>query len=260
MRKQVLASVLLPLLALAAESPFTGTWKVDPDKIQFPEKPESWLLQNGRYQCTSCVPGIDIKADGSDQPIPGYKFADTLAVKVVNDRTVEFTNKKGGKVVQKETLTVSADGKTLAGEFTQYREASKDPVTGKQSMTRVAAGAAGSHAISGSWRAGKVEAMSANALTFKLVGKPDGLTTESATGGGYDARFDGKEYPVKGDSTGTVVSLKKLNDRSIEETKKRDGKIVEVNHLTVSSDGKTMTIKVEDRERGGTTTVILVKQ
>ena len=41
--------------------------------------------------------------------MPGHDYLDHEAVKVVNATTVEFTDKKAGKVMQ----TVSADGKSI---------------------------------------------------------------------------------------------------------------------------------------------------
>lgn len=59
---------------------------------------------------------------------------------------------------------------------------------------------------------------------------------------------------------GSTVSLTKVNDRSIDETIERDGKIVTVNHLIVSADGKILTGKSDNKERGTTTTWVAVKQ
>jgi hypothetical protein len=260
MKKVLLVALLLPALALAAESPFAGTWKIDLGKVQFPQKPETWVLQNGRYQCITCVPTIDVKADGTDQPTPGSPDSDTLAVKVVDDKTVEFTARKGGKVVSTERSAVSADGKTLTTEFTEYPEASKQPITGKGTMARVAPAPPGSHATSGSWRAAKVDALSDNALIVTYVDTADGLAMTAPTGESFDAKFDGRDYPVKGGRVTSTVSLRKVNDRTIEQTTKRDGKVVMVDYMAVSADGKTLTVKSEDREHGTTTTFVAVKQ
>jgi hypothetical protein len=62
-----------------------------------------------------------------------------------------------------------------------------------------------------------------------------------ATGYGWEAKLDGKDGPVKGTYANETVSLKKLGDRSIEVTYKRDGKIEIVDKVTVSPDGKKMT-------------------
>jgi hypothetical protein len=259
MRKAMPLVAILGFAGLIwAASLFDGTWKLDLNTIQFPEKPTVVVLQNGTFLCSTCDPKINVKADGTDQPIPGSKAVDKLAVKVVDDKTVEFTNKKGGKVVSKSREAVSADGKMLTIDFTEYPEG-KPPVTGKETLIRVAAGPAGSHAHSGSWRMQKVN--TENALTITYSGSSDGLMSSfPAFGTSYDAKFDGKDYPIKGDPAGATVSLTKVNDRSIDEIRKSDGKIVEVSHLTVSADGKTLTVKSENKVQGTTTTYTATKQ
>ena len=260
MKKLLFVALLLPALALAAESPFTGTWKIDLGKVQVAATPETWVLHNGRYQCSTCVPRIDVKADGIDQPTPGSKYIDMLAVRIVDDKTVELTHKKGGKVIETEKRVVSVDGKWVSVEFTGYPEGSREPIVGHETATRVAAGPAGSHAISGSWRIAKVDSASENALLITYKCSAEGLAMSMQTGESYEAKFDGKDYPVKGDPGGSVVSLKKVSDYSIEETTKRDGKVVAVSYMTVSADGKTLTAKSENKERGGTFTFVAVKQ
>ena len=57
----VLFIVFLPLLAMA-QSDFDETWKVDLTKSTMPDKANVFLLQNGTYQCKTCVPPINLKA------------------------------------------------------------------------------------------------------------------------------------------------------------------------------------------------------
>ncbi len=262
MKKAMLVGTLLLLGAFvsAAESPFTGTWKADISKAQVSAKPDQIVLQNGRFRCITCVPKVDIKADGTEQPVAGDPMRDTVAAKVIDDKTVEFTDKKGGKVIGKGKESVSADGKTMTIDFESFPPSGAKPVTGRQTMTRVAAGPAGSHAISGSWQVGKVDQVSENGLTMTLKGTDDGLSMTAPTGESFDAKFDGKDYPVKNDLPGTVVSLKKVNDRTIEQAIKRDGKVLFVNTMAVSADGKTMTYKSEDKQTGSVFDIVATKQ
>ena len=261
MRSPFLAILMLPVLAFTAGNPFDGTWKVDPSTYEsISNTPTVILLQNGTYQILSSVPIINIKADGTEQPVPGARDYDTLAVKIVNDRTVETIRKKDGRVVELLKATVSSDGKTTTVEDTYYPIASKQPVTLRSNHIRVAAGPSGSHAVSGSWRIQKTEVSASEQPSFTLKSTPDGLMYSDASSGvSYDAKFDSKEYPFKGVSGG-VISLTKLNDRSFVETFRRDGKVVEVNHMTVSADGKTMSIKIENKEQGFTTKYTAIKQ
>jgi hypothetical protein len=50
--------------------------------------------------------------DGKDYPVKGNPDWDTTALKRVDARTIEFTRKKGGKVVQTARSVVAADGKS----------------------------------------------------------------------------------------------------------------------------------------------------
>jgi hypothetical protein len=259
MRKAMLFLAVFGLVgSLWAQSPFDGTWKVDLSTAQFPEKPQIIVLQNGTFQCSTCDPKINVKADGTDQPVQGSKTIDTVAVKIVDAKTVETTSKKGGKVVESAKSTISADGNTDTVEFTYYPEASKQLITGKETLIRVAAGPSGSHSISGSWRIQKVNA-SENALMVTYKSSPDGLMMTDPIGESFDAKFDGKDYPIKG-ATGYTVSLTKVNDRSIDATNKRDGKVVSVAHMTVSADGKTLSVKQENKVQGTTLTYTAAKQ
>lgn len=259
--KQMLLAVLLlgPATAWAQGGPLDGTWKVDLASAQFPDKPDQFELKDGRYTCSSCVPAIDVKSDGTDQQVSGSKYYDTIAVQVVDDRTIKSTMKQDGKITSESTTTVAADGTTLTESFKGYPPAGA-PVTGQVLMERVAKGPAGSHAISGSWRVRKVADVADAGLTFTYKTTADGIRMSTPTGESYDAKFDGKDYPVKGDRGGSMVMVKKVDDRTIEETTKRDGKIVSVSRTTAGADGATLTIVSEDKERGTTTKYQAKKQ
>jgi len=48
------------------------------------------------------------------------------------------------------------------------------------------------------------------------------------------------------------VSLKKIDADTIEETDKRDGKVIYISRMAVSPDGRTMKIEGEDKLHGTT--------
>jgi hypothetical protein len=255
----LLACFVTPVMA-SAQSAFDGTWKFDVNKAQFPKKPDVYLLQGGMYNCKTCVPPIDIKADGQDQKVTGHPYFDTVSVKVVDDRTIEETHKKDGKIVTASKTVVSPDGNTATWEFSDSSATNAAPVTGKGESTRVAKGPAGSHAISGSWRTSKVENVSDNGLlvTFKLEG--DTLNMSSPIGQSYSAKLDGTDAPYKGDPGTTSVSVKRIDKNTIEETDKRDGKVIGVSRMTVSPDGKTMTAVWTDKLHGTNGQIVADKQ
>jgi hypothetical protein len=255
----LLFGILVPAVA-TAQSAFDGTWKVDVGKAQFSPKPDVYLLQNGMYQCKTCVPPIDIKADGQDQKVTGHPYYDTAAIKVVNDHEIQETDKKGGKVVSTSTMTVSPDGNTLTFEFSDSSNTSGPPVTGKGEATRVAKGPAGANAISGSWRTTKMENISDNAVTFTFKMSGDELTMTSPTGQSYTAKLNGPDAPYKGDPGVTTVSVKSMGKNTIEETDKLNGKVIYVNKMTVAADGKTMSMVSDDKLHGRTSHFVATKQ
>jgi len=104
--KKILALVLfVPTFALA-QNPFDGTWKTRLDSIQISGKPDVFELSNDVYDCKSCVPPYKIKADGSDQPVPGHDYMDHEAVKVTSASSIDVADKKAGKLMFRMTQTV----------------------------------------------------------------------------------------------------------------------------------------------------------
>jgi hypothetical protein len=263
MKKPLWLALLLflvtPGLAMA-QSVFDGTWKMDVKTAQFPTKPDVFLLQGGMYHCKTCVPPVDIKADGQDQKVEGYPYFDMMSVKVVDDHTIETITKKNGKTNGTSKTSVSPDGNTLMFEFSDSSATSGDPVTGKGEETRVAKGPAGSHAISGSWRTSKMDSFSDNglAVTYKVEG--ESLTMTNPTGQSYTAKLDGTDAPYKGDPGTTSVSVKRMDKSTIEESDKRDGKVIGVARMTVSADGKSMAISYDDKLHGTTSKIVAQKQ
>ena len=258
MKKLLLAAVLMASATVFAQGPFDGTWVTKLDTAKLPTKPDKYSLSNNMYECLSCVPKYAVKADGTDQKVTGHAYYDTVAVKVVNASSIEIITKKDGKTMFTGTRTVSPDGNTLNEKFTDTAEAK--PVTGEIISTRVSPGAAGSHAIAGAWRTSKVDTVSSNGLTVTYQGTNDGLKMSDPNGESYDAKFDGKDYPIEGDPGHTMVSLKRIGADTIEETDKRDGKVVGVSRMTVSKDGKSIQVEYNDKQQGTTTSFTMEKQ
>jgi hypothetical protein len=61
--------------------------------------------------------------DGKDMPVSGDTRTETTAVKKIDDRTNEITNKRGGKVTQVIINVLSADGKRIDNTYKNYNEA-----------------------------------------------------------------------------------------------------------------------------------------
>jgi hypothetical protein len=259
MRIGLLAVFLIPVSA-TAQNPFDGTWKINLNNAKLPEKPDVYVVQNGMYDCQSCVPPFKIKADGQDQKVSGHPYFDTMIITIVDDHSIEQSTKKDGKVNSTSKWTVSADGNTMTQTFSDSSASNGDPVTGKADATRVAKGPAGSHTVSGSWRTGKVDSVSDNGLLFSYKVDGDTLSMTTPTGQSYTAKLDGTDAPFQGDPGISSVSLRRTSKNSIEETDKRDGKVISISVMTISPDGKSMTIANTDKLHSTTSQFVADKQ
>jgi hypothetical protein len=56
------------------------------------------------------------------------------------------------------------------------------------------------------------------------------------------ARFDGKDYPIKGSPIADAISLKRVNDRQTDVVWKKGGKVAMTGKSVISADGKTTTL------------------
>ena len=144
-----LAACLAAALALAADAQ-TGTWKLNEAKSKISSgapKNQTVVYTNAGDNIKVTVDGVDSdgkrihnewtgKFDGKDYPVTGDPGADTRSYAKVNDRTLNLTQKKGGKVVATGKIVVSADGKsrtvTVSGTNAQGQKISTTAVYDKQ--------------------------------------------------------------------------------------------------------------------------------
>ena len=106
----------------------------------------------------------------------------------------------------------------------------------------------------------KMNTLSDNGITFTYKVQGDSLNMTNLTGQSYTAKLDGTEAPYKGDPGTTSVSVKRLDKNTLEETDKRDEKVIMVSRMTVAADGKSMTIAFDDKLHGTTGKIVAQKQ
>jgi hypothetical protein len=116
----------------------------------------------------------------------------------------------------------------------------------------------GANAITGSWRTTKFENISDNGITVTYKVSGDELTMTTPTGQSYTAKMDGSDTPYKGDPGITSVSVKKMGNNTLEETDKRNGKVIGVMKATV--DGNTMNVTYDDKLQGSSIKYTATKQ
>ena len=91
----------------------SGSWKLGGVQNMSEEGlTATFREENGvLHMSTASGQSYDAKLDGSDTPIKGDIGGTTASVKKISDGVYEETDKRGGKVVDVMTMTVSADGK-----------------------------------------------------------------------------------------------------------------------------------------------------
>jgi hypothetical protein len=258
MKKSLCACLcLLPVLAFA-QSPFDGTWRTNMSESKLSQKPYTFSVSNGMYDCDSCAPKINVKADGQDQSVSGQPY-DTISIRVEVPGTIHVVTKKNGKTTSDSTRTVSRDGNSLGISSTNHPADGSPPFHAESMWTRVSDGPAGSDKTSGSWRVQDVNEDSAGLTsTWKVSG--DEVTMSTATGESWQAKIGGGESPVNGIYANETVSVKKLGPSDLEITYKRDGKVYVVDRVTVAADGKKMTTVSDNKWLGRTSTFVDEKQ
>ncbi|HUK00648.1 MAG TPA: hypothetical protein VLW26_00055 [Steroidobacteraceae bacterium] len=230
-----------------AQSVFNGTWRPDPQRPDPNRQPEVYLLSAGQYSCQSCMPPYSVQTDGAQHAVSGNIRFDSMAVSVIDAHTVKKIAERSGQQVVDDSMTVSADGKSLT-----ERQVSNDtgprPVDFTIRFSRVAAGPAGAHLISGSWHLIEADLTNHDEDTTYRV-KGDTLSMTDHLGRSFTARLDGTEAPYNGSPEINRVTVRLIDPRTIEETDKKDAQVVMIARWSIEPDGKTMHVKF-DTTRG----------
>ena len=127
-----------------------GTWKLNEAKSKLaPGAPKNntVVYEAAGDSVKITVDGIDSdgkpihhewtgKFDGKDYPVTGDPTSDARSYKRINDRTLAFTVKKGGKVTTTGRVVVAADGRsrtvTTSGTDSKGKKISSTAVYDKQ--------------------------------------------------------------------------------------------------------------------------------
>lgn len=116
-----------PANVFAQADPHVGTWVLDVNRSKYTPGPPPraqtsiYALERDVWKVTTKGTGMlgqptstefSVGLDGKDYPVRGNPDWDMVSVKRTDSHTLEFTRKKGGKVVQSATSVVAKDGKT----------------------------------------------------------------------------------------------------------------------------------------------------
>jgi hypothetical protein len=87
-----------------------------------------------------------------------------------------------------------------------------------------------------------------NTVVYEAAGEKVKITVDGTDKDGksthneWTGKFDGNDYAVTGDSTSDMRSYKKIDDRTLKMTVKKDGKVTTTGRIVVSADGKSRTV------------------
>lgn len=97
------------------------------------------------------------------------------------------------------------------------------------------------------------------AVTVKVDASDKGYKVESVTKGAdgkevkvtFDAKFDGKDYPVKGQPGADMVSVKRVDDHNFELVMKKGTTTIMTITTVVAADGKSRTVTFKGTNEKG---------
>ena len=105
----------------------------------------------------------------------------------------------------------------------------------------------------------KIPAGAPKNLTVKYEAAGDSIkaTVDGVDGQGkpthseWTGKFDGKDYAVTGDPNSDMRSLKQIDERTLELTVKKGGKVTMTGRIVVAADGKSRTLTASGMDAAG---------
>jgi hypothetical protein len=94
-------------------------------------------------------------------------------------------------------------------------------------------------------------------IAYAAAGDTVKVTVDGVDGEGKPAhnewtgQFDGKEYPVTGDPNSDTLSYKRIDDRTLEFTGKKGGKLTVTGRVVVAADGKSRSVTAKATDAKG---------
>lgn len=255
-----IGSLLLAACTPAATAPtIDGTYKIDVASAKLSDKPDTILLKDGQYECSTCTPTFKVAADGAPHAVEGRDYWDSISVKVVSPTALETTRYRKGAVVGSTKIELSADGQMLTWTSTSSDNAEGKAITNSSKSKRTAPAPAGAHAVSGSWLAVNDGAQISDESLLATISMKDGMVSQKfPTGESYEAKLGGPQVPVVGDKAGATVTVV-AEGAGFKETGFVNGKAV-VENTMVPTDATTLTLTSHDLKSGETSTYTLKKQ
>jgi hypothetical protein len=259
MPKRALQLLLIACLATstswAADNPFVGKWKLNPEKSHLTDQMKVASLGANKY--TFDFGGgyvATVVADGTDQPA---KFGTTMSVISEGPNTWKFVGKKDGRIRSTATWRLSEDGKTLTDARTVYQP-NGSPLRLNYRYERTA----GTYGLAGTWESSSEKVNSVFEIVIQSY-KEDGLSfINPAQKSTQNMEFDGKDYPNQGPNVfaGSASSGHRVNESTLDITDKVNGKSTVMRQLKLSPDLQTLTVTVQPVDRSKPNILVFDRQ
>jgi len=235
----LLVAILAAGTLWAADNPFVGEWKLNASKSKYFDQMKVESVAGNKYAFDFGGGAETIAVDGTDQPGGG---GTVLSVTANGPDSWKVVRKKDGRMLLSAAWKLSKDGTTLTDDFTSF------PASGSGSTVNlVYKRTAGTSGFTGTWEntTGTVDMGDSDYLLKVQPYEGDGLTfLYSSAGVTKNVKLDGKDYPNAGADArpGSSSSGRRVNERTLELTDKTNGKVARTREVTLSSDGKTLTM------------------
>jgi hypothetical protein len=235
----------------AANATFVGEWKLNPSKTKLTDQMKVESVAGDKYAFDFGSGSAEtIVPDGTDQPgLAGT----TLSVTIEGPDSWKVVRKQEGRILLTAYWKLSRDGNTLADDYTQF-----GPNGSSTNVKYVYNRTAGKSGFAGTWESTS-ETLNSSYVIKVQPYEGDGLSfIYSSQGVTRNLKFDGKDYPQLGANAlpGSTTSARRVNEHTLEMTGKINDKVSSTQEITLSSDGKTLTMTV--RAAGQTAPNILV--
>jgi hypothetical protein len=266
MRPARLVSVSLRLfLALAtagtalAQSPFAGTWKINPELSQMAGDTVTFgPAAEDSIEYTAGAIKYSFRADGKNYRMPS---GDLAVWRETGEQawTTEY-RKPDGKLLSTDTWKVSEDGKTLTVTSSGVRP-NGDLYTDTEIYDRIKSNNGGASGLLGSWKGSSVKNSSPSVMVIQEVGLDTLVLKNPATRASAKVNLGGHEVPVEGPDVppGVTLVVTRKGPYSFQSVEKLNGTAVRNAEFTVAKDGKSMT-EVGGAPGDDPTTVVWEKQ
>jgi hypothetical protein len=239
---RLLCATALSLAAGAtqAKSPLDGVWLADLDTQAMPRQVDVYLVKDGVYRCDSCAPPRSYPADGKIRPVAGDPEGASESVAITGPRTM-VTHIVEPAIERTTTMTVAPDGRTATYVSLDVRPGVKRPLRTEYLARRTAEAPAGAHPVSGSWQGVRYVSVPDQVRTTELRDDGRSFSYRAPIGVHFKAAFGGAPVAVQGPYGGKVlVTVRRIDARTVEETRTEDGKVTLVRTYAAAPDGSSL--------------------